>query len=88
MWVPRLPVDVVNASLVPLLTAFFALMTKPGYRENEYLMRSLSRIVLFVKAGVVPVASQLIAGLSMILTSVRAPAHALPFPHTICTQSP
>jgi exportin-2 (importin alpha re-exporter) len=72
-YTPRLDIGLVAAHLVPLFTALFGLMTSPSYVENEYLMRTLMRVVAFVKDAVAPYTSQVIDGLTSIL--VRACAN-------------
>lgn len=64
--------ELVSAHLVPLFTALFSLMSKPDYPENDYLMRTLMRVVAFVQSGVTPYAGQVIEGLTTILTRVCA----------------
>ena len=44
--------------LPPLFSALLGRMTQPNYPENDYLMKTLMRLVAIAKEKVAPMASQ------------------------------
>ena len=56
--VPRISVEAVLPVLPPLFSALLGRMTQPNYPENDYLMKTLMRLVAIAKEKVAPMASQ------------------------------
>jgi exportin-2 (importin alpha re-exporter) len=68
----RLSVEDLSPHMTPLFSGLFALMSRPEYPENDYMMRACMRVVSFAGPSVAPFARQVISGLTIILGRVCA----------------
>lgn len=67
---PRLPLESIESLIGPLLGALFEHLNRPGYPENEYLMKCVLRLVVVARDRVAPLATPIIGALTGILTRV------------------
>ena len=81
---PRVSAEALRPMLPQLLTHLFAHIARPGYPENEYLMRCVLRAVVVAGGpGVAPLAAQIIQALTAVLVRVCAnPANPV-FNHSL-----
>lgn len=78
---PRLTVADLAPHLPTLFGGLFALMVRPDYPDNEYMMRMLMRVVSFAGPAVAPHAATITDGLSAVLRRVCAAQNNPNFNH-------
>lgn len=78
---PRLSVADIAPHLPTLFGGLFALMVRPDYPDNEYMMRMLMRVVSFAGPAVAPHAATITDGLSAVLRRVCAAQNNPNFNH-------
>ena len=70
---PRISHQVLQPYIQPMLTSLFGIINKPGYPENEYLMKAIMRVIVAGGQGdLTPVAQNCISALSDVLRRVCA----------------
>ena len=69
---PRVSLEVVTPHLGGFLASLFGIMSSPGYPENEYLMRCVTRLVFFGGASIVPHAPTILTETTRLLEAVRS----------------